>query len=441
MEVSTTYRSYRSGLREKPEDISHYKRLAGVSRWTFNWALKHQTERLANEQPLLTVKELYGAFKELKQEQGYEWLKACPCDVPYEAIRNCVRAFQLYENQDRNASNKGYERSLPKRKSRKDGLRYTHSFTAMDNLHERITDKGNHRYTITSNGFTYHLQRKTPFADHGQRELIRIVVQEDHGRWYLTTEFKDVICVGKPRGETVGVDWGFHTMAVSSDGDFYAFKGLTPAEDKRLHTLRVLRLKETPNTPAYSRLQKQIDTLEAKKKNRINDLHHKVANAILKTNLPISERPKRLVIDHLNFTQIADYGGEMRQRIQDEELYQLFLKLRYKADQQGTVFQEVKWYPSSKTCHECGHKNDNLKVSDRTFICPTCGYTQDRDLNAAMNLQEIPEDGKWEALIAKKKEAYRESVADRLAIDQSISKTEEPLGDGFDDWENFDFKQ
>ena len=439
MEVSTTYRSYRSGLREKPEDVAHYKRLAGVSRWTFNWALKQQTERLANGLPHLEVKELYGVFKELKQEQDYEWLRACPCDVPYSAIYNCCRAYKMYESQDRNASNKGYERKSPQKKSRKDGFSYTHTFTA--DFHERITKNGNHRYTITSDGFTYHLQRKTPLPDHGQRTLKRATVHQENGHWYLTVEFKDVIYVGKPRGETVGVDWGFHTMAVSSDGDFYTFKGLTEEEDKRLHTLRVLRLKEKPNTPAYSHLQKQIDTLEAKKKNRINDLHHKVANAILKTHLPVRERPQRLVIDHLNFTQLSDYGEEMKQQIQREELYQLFLKLRYKADQQGTVFQEVKWYPSSKTCNACGYKHTDLKVSDRTFDCPQCGYTQDRDLNAAMNLKEIPEDGKWEALIAKKQENYRESVADRLAIDQSLSKTEEPLGDGFDDWENFNFEQ
>ena len=51
------------------------------------------------------------------------------------------------------------------------------------------------------------------------------------------------------------------------------------------------------------------------------------------------------------------------------------------------IVKADKWYPSSKTCYLCGHINHDLKLSDRTYICPECGFTIDRDLNAALNLQ------------------------------------------------------
>lgn len=47
-----------------------------------------------------------------------------------------------------------------------------------------------------------------------------------------------------------------------------------------------------------------------------------------------------------------------------------------------------KWFPNSKTCHECGSKNDLLQLSDREWVCPTCGCIIDRDYNAALNLRD-----------------------------------------------------
>ena len=47
-----------------------------------------------------------------------------------------------------------------------------------------------------------------------------------------------------------------------------------------------------------------------------------------------------------------------------------------------------RWYPSSKTCHHCGYKNDDLRLSDRVYVCPVCGNIMPRDKNAAINILE-----------------------------------------------------
>ncbi|WP_278833476.1 zinc ribbon domain-containing protein, partial [Mitsuokella multacida] len=41
-----------------------------------------------------------------------------------------------------------------------------------------------------------------------------------------------------------------------------------------------------------------------------------------------------------------------------------------------------------KTCHACGHVHSGLKLKDRVYVCPACGFTEDRDLNAALNLRD-----------------------------------------------------
>lgn len=47
-----------------------------------------------------------------------------------------------------------------------------------------------------------------------------------------------------------------------------------------------------------------------------------------------------------------------------------------------------RYYPSSKTCSECGYILDKLSLSTRKWVCPECGIIHDRDINAAINLMK-----------------------------------------------------
>ena len=63
--------------------------------------------------------------------------------------------------------------------------------------------------------------------------------------------------------------------------------------------------------------------------------------------------------------------------------------LGYKLHDQGKhlIFLD-KWYPSSKTCHNCGYVNSELSLGDRTWVCPSCSQTVQRDMNAALNIRD-----------------------------------------------------
>ena len=66
--------------------------------------------------------------------------------------------------------------------------------------------------------------------------------------------------------------------------------------------------------------------------------------------------------------------------------------IQYKADWHNIpVIVVDKWYPSSKMCCCCGHIKKNLKLSDRTYICPECGNVIDRDYQASVNLERYGE--------------------------------------------------
>lgn len=85
-------------------------------------------------------------------------------------------------------------------------------------------------------------------------------------------------------------------------------------------------------------------------------------------------------------------SGMMKNRhlskaIAQQTFYEFIRQMKYKCEWKGIQFLQVdRFYPSSKTCSRCGSIKTDLKLSDRTFVCPECGFEIDRDYNAAINL-------------------------------------------------------
>lgn len=64
-------------------------------------------------------------------------------------------------------------------------------------------------------------------------------------------------------------------------------------------------------------------------------------------------------------------------------------KLSYKAEWYGRILVQVdRFYPSSKLCHDCGHKYKGLRLSEREWTCGNCHSRHDRDVNAALNIRD-----------------------------------------------------
>ena len=75
--------------------------------------------------------------------------------------------------------------------------------------------------------------------------------------------------------------------------------------------------------------------------------------------------------------------------IAEQGFYEFIRQMRYKCEWNGIPFIQVgRFYPSSKTCSQCGYVKQDLKLSDRTYVCPECGAVIDRDYNAAINLMK-----------------------------------------------------
>ena len=145
----------------------------------------------------------------------------------------------------------------------------------------------------------------------------------------------------------------------------------------------------------YENLKKGESTQRAnicRQKLKVQKLHHRIEN--IRTdhiNKVISEivktKPSHITIEDLNVSGMMK-NRHLSKAAASQKFYEFRTKLKEKCAEYGIELRVVdRWYPSSKTCHCCGCIKKDLKLSDRIYRC-ACGYIEDRDLNAALNLRD-----------------------------------------------------
>ena len=146
----------------------------------------------------------------------------------------------------------------------------------------------------------------------------------------------------------------------------------------------------------YENLKKGESTQRAnlqKQKRKVQKLHHKIDNIrtdyINKTIAEIVKtKPSYITIEDLNVKGMMK-NRHLSKAVASQKFYEFRTKLQAKCREKGIELRVVdRWYPSSKTCHCCGAVKKDLKLSDRIFKC-SCGYVEDRDFNAALNLRDV----------------------------------------------------
>ena len=190
-------------------------------------------------------------------------------------------------------------------------------------------------------------------------------------------------------GPTVGVDVGVGTMATGSDGTMVENPKALARALQRLRRLDKA-LARSRNVHGKSNYSNRREGLYAKRRrvharvvNVRSDNHHKATTAIAKS-------AGRVVVETLNV------AGMMRNRrlaraIADAGMAGFLVKLEYKCLWYGAEYVKAdRWFASSKLCAHCGWKNDDLTLSDREWWCGACGSLNDRDFNAAQNLEQWP---------------------------------------------------
>ena len=179
----------------------------------------------------------------------------------------------------------------------------------------------------------------------------------------------------------IGIDLGIKDLIITSNGEKFENKQFYRKQENKLKFLNRKFAKTQNGSNNHQKIRVKIAKLNDKIKNqRLWYIHH-IVNQLLNENQVI-------VMEDLNVSGMMQ-NHNLAKSIQDVSFCELKQILQYKAswNDKQVVFID-RFYPSSKTCHCCGYKNDSLQLSDREWVCPNCGVVHDRDINAAKNILE-----------------------------------------------------
>ena len=206
------------------------------------------------------------------------------------------------------------------------------------------------------------------------------------GKWFVSVLVDTRMREPKPspiREETtVGVDLGLNHFAVLSNGE--KIKAPKPLAKHQGHLKRLQRQASKKGKGSNNRRQanKRVAIEHERIANVRSDFLHKLSSRIIREN-------QAVCLEDLN-VQGMMRNHSLAKSIGDASWSRFVSMLEYKARWNGrSVLKIGRFDPSSKLCEKCGHINSDLKLSDRSWMCPECGTMHDRDINAAKNIRDF----------------------------------------------------
>ena len=194
----------------------------------------------------------------------------------------------------------------------------------------------------------------------------------------------------------IGIDLGVKDLAIVSNGN--TFKNINKSSKVKRLEKRLRREQRCLSRKYESKKKKggKIATASAnieKQKLKVQKLHQRIKqiredheNKVI--HEIVKQKPRFITVEDLNVKGMMK-NRHLAKAVAAQRFNCLLTKLKHKAEIIGIEVHMVdRFYPSSKTCHVCGHIHKGLKLTDRVYICPECGYTEDRDFNASLNLRD-----------------------------------------------------
>ena len=376
----TVIRGHIIALKPNDKQTTYFKRACGVARLAYNWALAEwQSQYKADkayrddcEQSGLDVdklklnnpseSKLRKQLNAVKREQFPFMLEVTKC-APQLAIMQLGDAFNRFF--------KG-EGKYPQFRKKGENDRFS-----LSNDQFKIADINGKSFIQVPKLGRVRMREKLRFDG----KILSAKIFARGGRWFVSiaVELAETVKPLPKTGKEIGVDLGVTHLAALSDG--------TKIQAPKPLKVKLRKLKRLSR--ALSRKQKGSKN-RAKAKTKLSRLHAKIScirqDFLHKLTSGLVSRFDVICIEDLNVKGMAK-NKRLSRAISDLGFYEFKRQLVYKANRFGrTVKSADRFYPSSKTCSCCGFKLESLPLSVRTWTCPDCCTTHDRDVNAGVNI-------------------------------------------------------
>ena len=380
--MRTLLKSFKTEINPTEEQKVKIRKTIGTCRYIYNFYLAHNKELHDNGEKFMSGKSfsVWLNNEYLPQNPDKLWIKEVSSKSVKRSIENgCVAFIRFFKHQS----------AFPnfKKKGKSDVKMYFVKNNPKDCRCER------HRMNIPSLGWV-RMKEKGYFPTTKDGYVIKSGhVSIKAGRYYVSVLIEiPNNKIANHSKEGIGIDLGLKDFAIVSNGKTY--KNINKSAKLKKLEKQLIR-EQRSLSRKYENLKKGESTQRAniqKQKLKVQKLHHKIDNIrtdyINKTIAEIVKtKPSYITIEDLNISGMMK-NKHLSKAVASQKFYEFRTKLQAKCKESGIELRVVdRWYPSSKTCHCCGAIRKDLKLSDRIFRCD-CGYIEDRDFNAALNLRD-----------------------------------------------------
>ena len=380
--MRTLLKSFKTEINPTEEQKVKIRKTIGTCRYIYNFYLAHNKELHDNGEKFMSGKSfsVWLNNEYLPQNPDKLWIKEVSSKSVKRSIENgCVAFTRFFKHQS----------AFPnfKKKGKSDVKMYFVKNNPKDCRCER------HRMNIPSLGWV-RMKEKGYFPTTKDGYVIKsghVSIKAD--RYYVSVLIEiPNNKIANNSNEGIGIDLGLKDFAIVSNGKTY--KNINKSAKLKKLEKQLIR-EQRSLSRKYENLKKGESTQRAniqKQKLKVQKLHHKIDNIrtdyINKTIAEIVKtKPSYITIEDLNVSGMVK-NKHLSKAVASQKFYAFRTKLQAKCKERGIELRVVdRWYPSSKTCHCCGAIRKDLKLSDRIFRCD-CGYIEDRDFNAALNLRD-----------------------------------------------------
>jgi len=362
-------RAHKIRLNPTPDQDQYFRQAAGNARFAWNWALGMLREARKNQTTLPLVGDLKAEFNRIKREQVPFMLETTTC-APEQAFADLQQALSNYFNDIKKRKNgkrrkDGTRVGFPKFTSRKRG--YGSFYLAND----KFTVQG-HWIRIPKLGWV-NMTEPLRFAG----KIMSARISERAGSWFVSIQVQLPEPEQTAPERVIGVDLGVKALAVDSDGEVFENQKHLAAAQKKLRRLNRWLARKQKGSQNWHTAKRKLARLHVRIANLRADATHKLTTRL-------AAKASTIALETLNVVGMLK-NHTLARAISDAAFSEMVRQLGYKAVQ---VVRVAPFYPSSKTCHACGHSNPDLTLADRVWACPACGTIVDRDGNAARNIRD-----------------------------------------------------
>ena len=326
----------------------------------------------------------YPNVTDMKSEN--EWLRDSP--IPSNALSNAIQDFRRAQSAYFRQAQ--YGKNRPRFVSKRDAVQSFRNCSPMRRM------EGN-RYPLSKKLGSVRIRRRDRIR-YPLESLSSWTVKRENGVYYLVLLF-DVDVQPKPQvsGE-VGIDLGVKDFLTLSTGEKINYPDRLRQLEERVRWEQRKLSRRVKGSSNYRKQKKAVAKAYAKVRHYRDNFQHQVSHRLIEDNQFIGMETlavgnmTRKAKKKLDANGKYAHNGQSRKRAMNRSILRNGLsgfvaKLAYKAQWYGRTFVQVdRFYPSSRLCHGCGYKYAGLRLSEREWVCESCGVLHDRDVNAALNI-------------------------------------------------------